>query len=126
MQLRDIRQPSDTVFRFSAVLLALSIAACEPAQLATTLTPATPPQPRTPADPVLAYVATAQIGQSAVVDDPAQGGNLIVVIDTQYNSAAGQVCRSYATTSSSLQSQHLACANGTEWQMVPPLILSSN
>ncbi len=83
-------------------------------------------QPQAPADPVLSYVSSGPIGRTAVVNEPSLGGNVIVVIDTQYNAASGQTCRTYAVTSSSLQTQHLACGTGADWQVVPALISSSN
>ena len=100
-------------------LLVCSVAACEPAP-----PPATQQQVQAP-DPVLQFVSTGRLGQSGVVT-LTQGGTEIVVIDTQYNSAAGDICRTYAVTTSSVQSQHLACGAGADWREVTPLVTSSN
>ena len=112
-----------TALRSAAALLVFSVAACVPPQPAAT---ATAPQAQAPADPVLAYVSSGPLGRTGVVNDPSEGGNVVVVIDSQYNAASGEICRTYATTSSNLQSQHLACGNGADWQVVPPLVTSSN
>lgn len=121
MHSEDTWHAGKAAIRPLVLLLAISLAACEPAPQA-----ATAPQAQAPLDPILAFVSTGRIGQSGVVNDPAQGGNVVVVIDTQYNAASGNICRTYATTSSGAQSQHLACGAGADWQVVPPLITSSN
>jgi hypothetical protein len=102
-------------------MLLISAAGCVPPP-----PPAAAVQPQLPPDPVLAYVASGPIGRTAVVDEPALGGNVIVVIDTQYNAASGQICRTYAVTSNGGQVQHLACGNGDDWQIAAPLITSNN
>jgi hypothetical protein len=129
MQVDAVQPGVKAAIRSAAVLLAFSIAACEPAPPVEPLSHAQAGQVQTaqvPADPVLAYVSMCPIGKTAVIDDPAQGGNEIVVINTQYNAASGDICRTYATTSSSMQSRHLACSDGAAWQEISPLVTSSN
>jgi len=121
MHLKDIRPAVKGAARNFAALLVISVAAC-----AAPPPVATAPQVMGPTDPVLAYVASGPIGRTAVVNEPAQGGNVVVVINTQYNAASGEICRTYSTTTSGAQSQYLACGNGADWQVVPPLITSSN
>lgn len=87
---------------------------------------ATPQSMQAPSDPVLSYVSMGPIGKTAVVNDPAAGGDVVIVINTQYNAASGGVCRTYAVTSASIQSQHLACSDGADWQEIAPLVTSSN
>jgi len=87
---------------------------------------ATPQSAQVPSDPVLAYVSMGPIGKTAVISDPAEGGDVVVVINTQYNAASGNICRTYAVTSASIQSQHLACSDGADWQEIAPLVASNN
>ncbi len=122
MRLKDTQPAIKSALRSAAVLLVLSVAACEPQPAAT----APAAQAQIPSDPLLAFVSSGRIGQSGVVVEPALGGSVAVVIDSQYNAASGDVCRTYSTTSSTLQSQHLACGSGADWQVVPPLVTSSN
>lgn len=88
--------------------------------------PASSSQASAPTDPVLAFVSSGGIGQTAAVNDPAEGGPVSVDIETQYNSASGQICRTYAVANSTGQVQQLACDDGANWRVVPPLINSSN
>jgi hypothetical protein len=101
--------------------LALLVSACAPVPA-----PVTASQPQPPADPVLAFVSGATVGQSGVVNDPAGGGSETVVVNTEYNAASGEICKTYGTTGSTGQVRHLACGIGAGWHNVPPLTISSN
>ena len=119
MRSKNSRHIVRVAIRSLGGLVLFSLAACESAPPAIIQ-----PQAQAP-DTVAQFVSTGRLGQSGVVSVPG-GGTEIVVIDTQYNSAAGDVCRTYAVTTSSVQSQHLACGTGADWQEVSPLLTSSN
>ena len=108
------------VFLASLGLVAM-VSACAPVPQ-----PVANSQVQISGDPVLAFVSSGSVGQTGVVNDPAAEGNEVIVIETQYNAASGEICRTYAATSSNGQSQHLACSDGAAWHTVAPLVISSN
>jgi len=79
--------------------------------------PASQP-PASPPNPVLAFVATAQIGQSATITLPNSGGTVNVLVESQYFAASGGPCRHYQIDGA----EALACQDGGSWQTIPPLI----
>ena len=97
--------------------LVLALSACNmPAPGAST------PAVVTPADPVLAYVATAQIGLPGEVTAPAYGGTVTVDVQSQYFAASGNTCRTYQVNTPGGGSRAgLACRDGSTWQNIPPL-----
>jgi hypothetical protein len=97
--------------------LVLALAACaRPAPVTST------PAVVTPADPVLAFVGTAQLGLPAEVAAPADGGTVTVEVQSQYFAASGYICRTYQVTAPGGGSHAgLACREGSTWQNIPPL-----
>jgi hypothetical protein len=79
-----------------------------------------------PADPVLAFAASGSVGQTEAVAQRSGGLPVDVTIDSQYNSAAGELCRTYTITSSGGPSQQVACTDGTNWRTIPPLLNSNH
>jgi hypothetical protein len=76
-----------------------------------------------PADPVLAFVATAQLGLPGEVAAPAYGGTVTVEVQSQYFAASGNTCRTYQISAPGGGSRNgLACRVGTTWQNIPPLV----
>ena len=76
----------------------------------------------TPADPVLAFVASAQLGLPGEVAAPAYGGTVTVEVQSQYFAASGTTCRSYQVSPPGGGSRAgLACREGSTWQNIPPL-----
>ncbi len=76
----------------------------------------------TPADPVLAFVATAQLGLPGEVAAPAYGGTVTVEVHSQYFAASGNTCRTYQVSAPGGGSRSgLACREGGTWQNIPPL-----
>lgn len=74
------------------------------------------------ADPVLAFVATGQLGMPAVVTAPAYGGTVTVNIKSQYFAASGVTCRTYEVTAPGGGPRDaLACKDGSTWQNIAPL-----
>lgn len=77
----------------------------------------------TPADPVLAYVATAPLGQPGDVTAPAYGGTVTVDVQSQYFAASGSTCRTYEVSAPGGGPRDaLACKDGSTWQNIAPLI----
>lgn len=76
----------------------------------------------TPADPVLAFVASAQLGLPGEVNAPAYGGTVTVEVQSQYFAASGSICRTYQVSGAGGASRGgLACRDGSTWQIIPPL-----
>ncbi len=76
----------------------------------------------TPADPVLAFVASAQPGLPGEVAAPADGGTVTVEVQSQYFAASGTTCRTYQVSAPGGGSRAgLACKEGNTWQNIPPL-----
>ncbi len=79
-------------------------------------------RPAAPADPVLAYVATAQLGLPGEVNAPAYGGTVTVDVQSQYFAASGATCRTYQLSAPGGASRAgLACNDAGAWQNIPPL-----
>jgi hypothetical protein len=95
-------------------LISVALAACQPVakQPRTVSTPA-------PVDPVLAFVTSAQAGQSGVVADP-QLGEVRVTFIEEYPAASGEICRRYSVQTAQRQSKAgAACYNGASWELAP-------
>lgn len=121
MQPEDNFHTIKVAIRSAPLWFIVFVSACAPVPAHVTA-----PQARFPADPVLAFVSGGRIGQTASVIELSGAGIVSVVIETQYNSAGGQVCRTYATANATGQVQQLACGDGANWRVVPRLINSSN
>jgi len=83
-----------------------------------------PPTPAVviPTDPVLAFVASAQVGLPGEVAAPAYGGTVTVEVQSQYFAASGTICRTYQVSAPGGGSRAgLACKEGSTWQNIPPL-----
>ncbi len=84
--------------------------------------PVSPTPMVTPADPVLAFVASAQPGLPGEVAAPAYGGTVTVEVQSQYFAASGTTCRAYQVSLPGGGSHAgLACREGSTWQNIPPL-----
>jgi hypothetical protein len=121
MQPRSNLQIIRVAVLFKPLWIVALISGCAPIPA-----PVATSQPAIPGDPVLAFVSSGGIGQTASVNDPADGGIVNVDIETQYNSAAGQICRTFTLANSIEHVQRLACDDGATWRVVPPLINASN
>jgi hypothetical protein len=101
----------------AAYLLMLStLSACQPPakQLSAVREPA-------PDNPVLAFVISAQAGQSGVMTDP-QIGQLRVTFIEEYAAASGEVCRRYSVETAQEETKvGAACYNGVSWELAPLL-----
>jgi hypothetical protein len=74
-----------------------------------------------PDNPVLAFVTSAQAGQSGMVTDP-QLGQLQVTFIEEYPAASGEVCRRYSVETAQGESKvGAACYNGVSWELAPLL-----
>jgi hypothetical protein len=78
--------------------------------------------PALPADPVLAFAATAAPGMSQIVYDPVLGPGITVRVSRAYEAASGRLCKELLTTSSGgAQQVRLACGDGDSWGYARPL-----
>jgi hypothetical protein len=97
------------------VLLLAALSACAP----TAKQPRTASTPAAPADPVAAFVTSAQPGQSSVVADR-QLGQVRVTFIEEYAAASGEICRRYSLDTAQGPSKiGAACYNGTAWELAP-------
>jgi hypothetical protein len=97
-----------------------SLLGCTPVETqAVTSTPA----PVT--NPLLALIAQSRVGASATLVDPAGGAPSVISVQSEYNSAGGQLCRAFSQTTAGRQTQLLACEGGAGWYLVPPLVTSN-
>lgn len=78
--------------------------------------------PALPADPVLAFAATAAPGMSQIVYDPVLGPGMTVRVSRAYEAASGRLCKELTTTSPGGAEQvRLACGDGDSWSFARPL-----
>jgi len=117
MQPRELPVIFKVAMQCGTLSLVLSAAACAPAPQPVVALP-----PPAPADPVIAFVSSGGIGQSASLTESPGGGSVTVTIETQYYSALGQVCRTYAIARPAGVAQSLACQGASGWRTVPPLV----
>src|SRR5262245_34426971 len=100
----------------AGVLIAAALAACQPAAKPQ---PQPVSAPAAPTDPVLAFVTSAQAGQSGMVTDPRLGPVQVTFIE-EYPAASGEICRRYAVLTAQGRSRAgAACYNGVSWELAP-------
>lgn len=80
-----------------------------------------PPAPKPILGPVAAFLATAQSGQSAVLDDPEFGNDVRITVEDTFFSAKGEPCKRGTVLSSHGSAEVVViCLNKMgEWEMAP-------
>jgi hypothetical protein len=106
----------------AACLLMLgALSACQPAARQPQAEPLNAVRGPGPDNPVLAFVTSAQAGQSGMVTDP-QSGPLQVTFIEEYPAASGEICRRYSVETAQGESKvGAACYNGVAWELAPLL-----
>ena len=99
----------------AGLLIAVALGACQPVAKP----PARAVSAPAPADPVLAFVTSAQPGQSGVVADSRLGQVQVTFLE-EYPAASGEICRRYSVLTAQGQSKAgAACYNGVSWELAP-------
>jgi hypothetical protein len=75
-----------------------------------------------PADPVLAFAATAAPGSATRVTLPATGENVQLRLVRSYNAASGRECRELQEGAGTSTRARLICSDGARWAEARPLL----
>ncbi|GFH62851.1 MAG: putative membrane-bound lipoprotein [Candidatus Desulfovibrio kirbyi] len=80
-----------------------------------------PPAPPARRAPVEGYMASAAIGDSTRLDDPAFGKNVTVVMENSFTSASGEECRRASVIVGAKEAEVVVvCRDASgQWAMVP-------
>lgn len=88
-----------------------------------------PPQPSataavaaTPRDPVLAFVAGADVGTSGRVAAAPGAAPVVAEVLNSYHAASGRMCRSFRVAGSGPGATRVACRAGDTWVEARPLL----
>jgi hypothetical protein len=107
------------LFRRCTMMVLLALGACAPqagrvpeAALGTDM----------PADPVLAFVASAAPGSATQVTLPQTGQNVELRLVRSYSAASGRECREIQEGVGAATRARLICFDGTRWSEARPLL----